>query len=110
MNVLLETWYDWLLETFEKNIPTKTRHRMNLAPWITSSTSNLLKKRETLLRALARKPSDGNKRKLRNIDISIEQQLINDKTEIEMKLFRVQNASKAFRRRPRCPQNCTLQL
>ena len=87
VNVLLETWYDWLLETFEKNIPTKTRHRMNLAPWITSSTSNLLKKRETLLRALARKPSDGNKRKLRNIDISIEQQLINDKTEFEKEVF-----------------------
>ena len=43
-NVLTNQWYDWIREKIDLAVPKRTKHRASLAPWITPSTSNLLKK------------------------------------------------------------------
>ena len=47
VNVLVQEWYEWINKILEANIPKITRHRSSLPPWVTPSTSHLIKKLET---------------------------------------------------------------
>ena len=49
-NILVEQWSEWTREIIAKHVPIRTRHRAALAPWVLSSTSNLLKRLETVRR------------------------------------------------------------
>ena len=44
VNVLVQEWYKWINKILEANIPKVTRHRASLPPWVTPSTSHLIKK------------------------------------------------------------------
>ena len=46
-SVLSTQWLQWLEELIQISVPKRTAHRSQLAPWITSSTSHMLKKMNT---------------------------------------------------------------
>ena len=43
-------WYNWIYGIIVKHIPRTTQHRKHLAPWVSPTSSNLMKKVETLRR------------------------------------------------------------
>ena len=53
-NVLLSEWYDWLQHIISKTVPIRTKHRSELPPWITSSTSNEIKRLHTFEKKFGR--------------------------------------------------------
>ena len=34
VDMMVSLWYEWLYKSFQSHIPTKTRHRKSLAPWV----------------------------------------------------------------------------
>ena len=40
---MVEKWYEWLYEVLKDLVPRKTKHRRELAPWVTPVSSNLIK-------------------------------------------------------------------
>ena len=46
-DVLVKEWYEWLMSIIQATVPLRTAHRSRLPPWITSSSSNLIKKLNT---------------------------------------------------------------
>ena len=47
---LVHSWYEWIRNLIDKNIPRITKHRATLPPWISNATSHLLKQLQTLNR------------------------------------------------------------
>ena len=45
IDVMVDEWYSWLLDLIQKSVPIRTKHQQSLPPWISPSTSNLMKKR-----------------------------------------------------------------
>ena len=50
---LINSWYLWLYIALEKHMKKQTKHRMNLAPWITPETSNIIKRLNTASKKVA---------------------------------------------------------
>ena len=46
-NMLVKQWYEWIDTLLAKCIPRRTTHRSSLAPWISPTTANLIKRLET---------------------------------------------------------------
>ena len=44
IDVMVDEWYSWLLDLLQKSVPIRTKHRQSLPPWISPSTSNLMKR------------------------------------------------------------------
>ena len=44
---LVHSWYEWIRNLNDKNIPRITKHRATLPPWISNATSHLLKQLQT---------------------------------------------------------------
>ena len=42
-NVIVEHWYKWLLDLLSSTIPKRTKHRTSFSPWISQSTSHMIK-------------------------------------------------------------------
>ena len=61
LNVLLSEWYIWINRIMDKTIPVKTKHRRYLPPWVSSETSNQMKRHNTLLKKLIKKTDISNK-------------------------------------------------
>ena len=57
-NVRFSEWYLWISRIMDKTIPVKTKHRSSLPPWVSSETSNQLKRNNTLLNKLIKKKAD----------------------------------------------------
>ena len=51
IDVLLDSWYNWIDAIHTNSIQRKTEHRTNLPPWITSRTSRILR----IVKSLERK-------------------------------------------------------
>ena len=51
---LLRHWYAWLWDKIKNNVPKVTSHRSTLPPWVTPSTSHMLKRVQTLKRRIDR--------------------------------------------------------
>ena len=64
VDMMVSLWNEWLYKCFQSHIPTKTRHRMSLALWVSNETSNLLKRKQTLQMALQKQANDNRQRKL----------------------------------------------
>ena len=47
---LVHSWYEWIRNLIDKNIPRITKHRATLPPWISNATCHLLKQLQTLNR------------------------------------------------------------
>ena len=54
VNQLLRHWYAWLWEKVKNNVPKVTSHRSTRSPWVTPSTSHLLKRVQILKRRIDR--------------------------------------------------------
>ena len=54
VNELLRQWYAWLWDQIKNNVPKVTSHRSTLPPWVTPSTSHVLKRVQTLKRRIDR--------------------------------------------------------
>ena len=80
-DVLLSDWYKWLNIKIERHVPTRTRHRARLAPWITQSTSNIIKKLNT---AKKKYPALHNRvlSLQKECDFAVEQDQINFESEL----------------------------
>ena len=63
INNMCEERYDFFDEVAQLMIPKRTRHRQSLPPWITPSTSNLMKKLDTQRKLVANKPKPASYRK-----------------------------------------------
>ena len=67
VEVLIETWYKWLYDIFERNVPRKTKHRRNLPPWASPSSSHLIKCCKTMRRNLRKRRSLASTIKLKKL-------------------------------------------
>ena len=54
VNELLRQWYAWLWDKIKNNVPKLTSHRSTHPPWVTPSTSHMLKRVRTLKRRIDR--------------------------------------------------------
>ena len=57
VELMLDHWYEWLCEILQDLLPITTKHRSELAPWVGSDSSNLIKKLNTLQLKNQRKPT-----------------------------------------------------
>ena len=85
MMVLL--WYEWLYKCFQSHIPTKTRHRMILAPWVSNETSILISKKKTLQKALQKQAIENRRKKLEALNGKIVIALETDQRTFENTVF-----------------------
>ena len=70
INNICEEMYDFFDKVAQATIPKRTRHSQSLPPWITPSTSNLMKKLNTQHKLVASKPTSYRKnivRKFQNV-------------------------------------------
>ena len=70
INNICEVMYDFFDKVAQATIHKRTRHRQSLPPWITPSTSNLMKKLNTQRKLVANKPTSYRKnivRKFQNV-------------------------------------------
>ena len=63
--------FECLYKCFQSHIPTKTRHRRSLAPWVSNETSNLIKRKQTLQKALHKQANENRQRKLEALNEKI---------------------------------------
>ena len=54
IDVMIDEWFSWLIDLLQKSVPIRTKHRQSLPPWISPSTSNLMKRKETAKEKLNR--------------------------------------------------------
>ena len=66
INNMCEEMYDFFDKVAQATITKRTRHRQSLPPWITPSTSNLMKKLNTQRKLVANKPTSYRKNIVRN--------------------------------------------
>ena len=87
VDMTVSLWYEWLYKCFQPHIPTKTRHKMNLAPWVSNETSNLFKKKQTLQKALQKQANENRQRKLKALHGKILLALETDQSKFEITIF-----------------------
>ena len=88
VDVMTRLWYQWIYKILMKHIPLQTKHRLSLAPWVTTSTSNLIKIRATLTNNYTKKPSEANLRKLEKLQTNLAYALLMDQQNHERELFK----------------------
>ena len=95
-NTCLELYqhFDRAIDMF---IPTRTRHRQNLPPWITSESSNLLKKMQTQKRLLAAKPTSYRRNKIVELENLVSKSCEEDRVHYQEKLFNTRDTGRIFK-------------
>ena len=86
----VKQWYNWLCGEIDKVVPRVTEHSRKLPPWITSPTSHLIKKLETI----KKKPNQDLKRllKLKKMEKEI-LKASEDLSQFETKVLKTRNIS-----------------
>ena len=84
---MVSLWYEWLYKSFQSHIPTKTRHRMSLGPWVKKETSNLIKRKQTLQKALQKQANANIQRQLEALHGKILLALETDQRNFENTVF-----------------------
>ena len=84
---MLDHWYEWLYEILQDLLPITTKHMSELAPWVGSDSSNLIKKLHTLQLKNQRKPTQSNEGKIENLQTELTLTLQNDQHLHEKMLF-----------------------
>ena len=87
VELMLDHWYEWLYEILQDLLPITTKHRSELAPWVGSNSSNLIKKLNTLQLKDLRKPTPSNKGKIENLQTELTLSLQNDQLLHKKMLF-----------------------
>ena len=88
VDLMLDLWYEWLYKILIDHIPIKTKHRMHLAPWVTSKISHLIKNLETKQSELSSSPSTLKERKIDCLQTELSLHLEDDHYQYETSLFR----------------------
>ena len=85
---MVDEWYSWLLDLIQKSVRIRTKHLQSLPPWISPSTSNLMKRKETAIKKLNRgvPPSPDLILKVKNLSQKLEGAVTTDKREYEISL------------------------
>ena len=84
---MLDLWYQWLYEILEDFLPIITKHRSELAPWVSHGSSHLIKKLNTLQLKQQRKPTPTTKLKIEHVQTNLALALQHDQQEHELRLF-----------------------
>ena len=83
VDMMVSLWYERLYKCFQSHIPTKTRHRISFAPWVSNETSNLVKRKQTLQKALQTQANENRQRKLEALNGKILPALETDQLNFE---------------------------
>ena len=83
-------WYKWIRGIIRETTPLRTKHRSNLPPWVTSSTSHLIKKLNT-----AKKQNS--KSKIEKLEKVVSLALVNDQKSYEEHLSDGRNTNRLFK-------------
>ena len=97
INIMCGEMYDFFDKVAQATIPKSTRQRQSLPPWITPSTSNLMKKLNTQRKLEANKPTSYRKNivgKFRNI---VTEALKIDRCNYEEKVMKTRDSSLIFK-------------
>ena len=111
VEVLIESWYKWLYDIFERNVPRKTKHRRSLPPWASPSASHLIRSCKAMRRNLRKRRSLAKTIKLKKIEKTLKQQPSEEQRAFETKIFsgrkfsEIQKYLKAIRRNDGWPSN-----
>ena len=77
--------------------PTRTIHRQNLPPWITSESSHLLKKMQTQKRLLVAKPTSYRRNKIVELENLVSKSCEEDRVHYQEKLFNTRDTGRIFK-------------
>ena len=91
-DVLAYYWKEWFWEAISRVVPKRTKHRSNLNPWVSTNSSNLIKKIATLERCI--KPPVS---KLLRLKSQLNCQLEQDLTLYQRNLAESRSADKLFK-------------
>ena len=94
IDVLLSDLYSWLYKCIRLNVPRLTKHRMELAPWVSQRTSNLMKRLITQERKLMLRHSLQRERKVNEMRSLLQDCLNEDQSKFELETFADRNFSK----------------
>ena len=83
VDLLVDQWYNWIYGIIVKHIPRTTQYRKHLAPWVSPTSSNLMKKVETL-----RRQSKTNTLKIQQLQTELTLSLSADQCNHETEIFK----------------------
>ena len=93
----IEEFYSWIYQLIEQVTPVGTLHRSSLAPWVSSSTSHLIKNLNTVVKLLKIKPCNTLLIKKCSLQATLFDELCKDLCEYQQTIFATKNSSKMFR-------------
>ena len=85
---MVELWYKWLHEILKDLLLITTKHRSELAPWVSGNSSNLIRKLNTVQLKQQRQPTPSNKIKIECLQTELTLCFQNDLHLLEMTLFK----------------------
>ena len=94
---MCEEKYNLFDKVAQATIPKKTRHRQSLPPWITPSTSNLMKKLNTQPKLLANKPTSYRKNIVRKFQHVVKEAAEIDRCNNQEKVMITRDTSVIFK-------------
>ena len=71
VELMLDHWYKWLHEILQDRLTIITKHRSELASWVESDSSKLIKKLNTLQLKNQQKPTSSNVGKTENLQTEL---------------------------------------
>ena len=84
---MLDLWYQWFHEILQDFIPLITKHRSELAPWVSYESSQLVVKLNALQQKQQRIPTPTTKHKIEHVQTNFALALQRDQQEHELRLF-----------------------
>ena len=91
-NVVIEQWHIWIRLFVFQTVPRRKRHRFQLSPWVTQTSSNLIKKPFTVKRN-----QPGNYEKIKLMQRSCERSIEQYRANFESRLANTRSKSKLFK-------------
>ena len=98
INNICEEMYDFFDKIAQATIPKRTRHRQSLPPWITPSTSNLMRKLNTQRKLVANKPTSYRKNIVRKFQNLVTEAAEIDRCNYQEKIMSTRDTSVIFER------------
>ena len=94
---MCEEMYDFFDKVAQATIPKRTRHRQSLPPWITPSTSNLMKKLNTQCKLVGNKPTSYRKNIVRRFQNVVKEAAEIDRCIYQEKIMSTRDPSVIFK-------------
>ena len=97
INNMCEEIYNFFDKVAQATIPKRTKHRQSLQPWITPSTSNLMKKLNTQRKLVAYKPASYRKNIVRKFQNVVTEAAEKDRCNYQEKKLSTRDTSVIFK-------------